>query len=48
MSTIRILIVEDEPLIAEDLADCLEDSGIEVAAVAYNGEEGLEELAKTK
>lgn len=39
-----ILIVEDEPLIAEDIAGCLEDYGFEVAGIANSGELALELL----
>lgn len=37
----RILIVEDEPLIAEDIRGYLEESGFEVQAIAHEGEEAL-------
>lgn len=36
-----ILIVEDEPLIAEDIQGYLEESGFCVTGIAYNGEEAL-------
>lgn len=39
-----ILIVEDEPLIAEDIAGCLEDHGFDVAGMASSGELALELL----
>lgn len=42
----RILIVEDEPIIAEDIAGCLEENGFEVSAIAYNGREALELVEK--
>ncbi len=37
-----ILVVEDEPLIAEDIAGCLEDSGFSVAGIAYSGDEAMD------
>ncbi len=40
----RILIVEDEPLIAEDIAADLIDAGYEVAGKAYEVDEALELL----
>lgn len=44
----RILIVEDEPLIAEDIRGYLEDSGFEVLGVAHEGEEALEILKSSQ
>ena len=44
MSQIRILIVEDEALIADHLAVCLEDSGYTVAGIADSAEEALQFL----
>ncbi|MEM0995788.1 MAG: response regulator [Bacteroidota bacterium] len=41
MSAERILIVEDEALIADHLAVCLEDLGYEIAGIADNGAEAL-------
>jgi len=40
----RILIVEDEPLIAEDLAGSLEEKGFAIAGVAHSYEEAIELL----
>ncbi len=42
---IRILVVEDEPIVAEDIADCLESVGFDVTAIAYSGEEAMEFLS---
>lgn len=42
MSKIRILIVEDEPLIAEDIRGFLEHAGFTVSGVAYDGSDALE------
>lgn len=43
---IRILIVEDEPLIAEDIQGFLEGVDFEIAGIAYDGEEALACLEK--
>ncbi|MBL8010479.1 MAG: response regulator [Flavobacteriales bacterium] len=45
MSAVRILIVEDEPLIAEDLRAHLEELGYEVCAVCDNALEAMGEVA---
>ena len=45
MSEIRVLVVEDEPLIAEDIRDLLDSMDYEISAHAMSGEEALEELA---
>ncbi len=45
MSTIRILVAEDEALIRMDLVEMLSESGYEVVAQATNGAEAIE-LAK--
>ena len=42
-----ILVVEDEPLIAEDIAGYLVESGFEVAAIANNAQEALDQLERT-
>lgn len=44
MEPIRVLIVEDEPLVAEDIAGCLETIGFGVAGICYSAEEALEQL----
>jgi DNA-binding NarL/FixJ family response regulator len=44
----RILIVEDEPLIAEDLAGHLEDNGFALAGIAYSYDEALEMVGTAK
>jgi DNA-binding NarL/FixJ family response regulator len=46
MSTIRVLIVEDEPLIAEDIRDCLTNVDYSVVAVAHNMEQAVAALRK--
>lgn len=44
MATIQILIVEDEPLIAEDIAEYLSNVDYSVSAIAYNKEQALQAL----
>lgn len=44
MSNIKILIVEDEVLIAEDIASQLKNINFEVAGVAYDSEKALDML----
>lgn len=48
MNTIRILIVEDEPIIAADLADRLSDMGYEIAEQCSSGEAALQYLEHEK
>lgn len=45
---VRVLIVEDEPLIAENLAMYLNNNDYEVAGIAYDYEEGLLKLNVAK
>lgn len=44
MSEINILIVEDEPMVAEDIATALSNIDFKVSAVVYNEKAALEEL----
>lgn len=44
MTGTRILIVEDEPLIAEDIANQLQTNDFEVSGIAYDYDDALEEL----
>ncbi len=44
MSKLRILIVEDEPAIAEHIAAYLDNEDFEVSGIAYDCEEALEQL----
>jgi len=44
MDPIKILIVEDEPLIAEDIAAVLERNGLAVSAIVYTKKDALVEL----
>lgn len=37
----RVLIVEDEPLVAEGIAACIELIGYETAGIAYTGEDAI-------
>ncbi len=45
MSEIRVLIVEDEPIIAEDIAAIVEKHDFVVSAIVYNLANALQELA---
>lgn len=47
MDKVRILIVEDEGLIARDIADMVRNAGYEVCAVAATGEEAVEKADTT-
>ena len=44
---LSILVVEDEPLIADDIAETLARNGYEVAGTVDNGEEALETIKTT-
>lgn len=44
MSEVRVLIVEDEPLIAEDISDFLEDIDFKSAGIAYDSETAFDML----
>ena len=48
MSRVNILIVEDEPLVAEDIAGHLEFLGFGVASIVHSGEEAVEYLKSNK
>lgn len=48
MGATKILIVEDEPLIAEDIRGFLEHSGFEISGVAHSGKEALKLLRDTE
>ncbi|HKS38576.1 MAG TPA: PAS domain S-box protein [Verrucomicrobiae bacterium] len=48
MEKARILVVEDESLIAEDIEERLINAGYEVAAVAQSGEDALQKAAGTR
>lgn len=41
----RVLVIEDEPLVAMDVSDCLEDAGAEVVRVARTLEEALKAVS---
>ncbi|NND34928.1 MAG: response regulator transcription factor [Saprospiraceae bacterium] len=45
MSQIRVLVVEDEPLIAEDIRETLDNIDFEVSGVAYDSDTALQELS---
>jgi RNA polymerase sigma factor (sigma-70 family) len=44
MSKLRILIVEDEPAIAEHIAAYLDNEDFEVSGIAYDSEDALQQL----
>lgn len=44
MIEVKVLIVEDEPLIAEDIASSLKNNDFTVSAVVYSKNDALEEL----
>jgi DNA-binding NarL/FixJ family response regulator len=46
MNDIKVLIIEDEPLIAEDIAACLKRSDYRVSGIVYSAEDALPELAR--
>jgi DNA-binding response OmpR family regulator len=48
MDKTRILIVEDEGIVALDLENRMRDLGYAVAAVVPSGEEAIEEAARTQ
>ncbi|MFN8357784.1 MAG: response regulator transcription factor [Spirosomataceae bacterium] len=48
MSEIRILIVEDEPLIATDIEQCLDNLDFRVSGIAYDPTDALHELANNQ
>ena len=48
MSSIQVLIVEDEPLIAKDIERCLENIDFSSAGIAYTSEKALDILRKTQ
>lgn len=41
MKRYRILVVEDEPIVAEDLSGFLSDNGFEIAGIAHSSESAL-------
>ncbi|MDX2243972.1 MAG: ATP-binding protein [Leptolyngbyaceae cyanobacterium bins.302] len=48
MSSIKILVVEDEKLVAADLRETLEFLGYEVPCLVDSGEEALDQVSKTQ
>ena len=46
MGQVRIMVIEDEPIIAEDIIACLEDRGYEVSDQFYSGEKALPAIEK--
>ena len=41
MKTKKILVVEDERLVAEDIAECLRSRGFEVCGIAKEGQDAI-------
>jgi DNA-binding NarL/FixJ family response regulator len=48
MAKLRALIVEDEPLVAEDIAACIEALGYEAAYICYSGAEAIAQIEENK
>lgn len=48
LKTIKILVVEDESLVAEDIKDFLEGLGYTVTAVADTGKKAIRKAAETQ
>lgn len=46
MAKARVFIVEDEAMIAQDIKEFLEDSGFEIAGIAYNGKSAKNQLKR--
>ncbi len=46
MNEIKILIVEDDPLIAADIEQCLNNIDFQVSSVVYNTEDAVHQLEK--
>ncbi|GAB5554872.1 MAG: hypothetical protein Sapg2KO_44630 [Saprospiraceae bacterium] len=44
----RVLIVEDEPLIAEDLAEILAQAGYSIAGIAYDSDQAIQILGSAQ
>lgn len=44
MARLRALIVEDEPLVAEDIASCIESLGYEAGYICYSGKEAIAQI----
>ena len=43
-----VLIVEDDPIIAEDIKECLQEVGFEVMSIVYDGKSALTKLAEQR
>ena len=48
MSEVNVLIVEDEPMVAEDIAEALNNIDFKVSAVVYTEKAALEEFRLQK
>ncbi len=47
MPKVKILVVEDEGLVAQDIGSCLSRFGYQVTAIVSNGKDALKEVRKT-
>lgn len=47
MNNYKILIVEDDPIIAEDIKECLEEENFEVSGIAYEGKAAVNAIEQT-
>lgn len=48
MTRLKAIIIEDEPLVAEDIAGCIEALGYEVGYIAYSAEDAVISMQNTK
>ena len=48
MAKAKILVVDDESIIANDIQDMLKDMGYDVPAIASSGEEAIKKAGKSK
>ena len=44
----RILVVEDEGIVATDIEKCLEDAGFEVTAIAASADDAMREASRVR
>ncbi len=48
MARVKILVVEDEGIVAKDIADTLKKQGYDVPAIAFSGEEAVEKAGRMR
>ena len=48
MSKAKIMVVEDESIVAMDIRNCLRGLGYEVPIIAYSGEEAIKKAEETR